>query len=84
VQLLVTGASTPLGQGLLRALAARGALTRDGAAAPIARILGVDREQPPGLFVDERVEYVCGEYEQPREAPQRNNLPRDTAPVILR
>ena len=23
-------------------------------------------------------------YEQPREAPQRNNLPRDTAPVILR
>lgn len=25
-----------------------------------------------------------GGYEQPREAPQRNNLPRDTAPVILR
>lgn len=24
-----------------------------------------------------------GGYEQPREAPQRNNLPRDTAPVIL-
>ncbi|MHA3734408.1 penicillin-binding protein activator LpoB [Pseudomonas sp. Eth.TT006] len=23
------------------------------------------------------------DYEQPREAPQRNNLPRDTAPVIL-
>jgi hypothetical protein len=25
-----------------------------------------------------------GGYEQPGQAPQRNNLPQDTAPVILR
>lgn len=66
MQVVVTGAATPLGQSLLRALAARGTLALDAVATPVTRILGVDREQTGSLFVDERVEYVCGAYEQPR------------------
>jgi nucleoside-diphosphate-sugar epimerase len=68
MQLVVTGAGTELGQELLRAIVARGVLCRgDGSGAvPVQRILGVDRIQPAALFVDERIEYVRGDYEQPR------------------
>jgi len=67
VQVVVTAAGTPLGQALLRALAARGSLQRPGGEqTPLKRIIGVDRSQPSELFLDERVEYVRGEYAQPR------------------
>lgn len=65
--IVVTGAGSALGQALLRALAARPVLAGgDGAALEAGRLIGVDRTQPAELFVDERVEYVRGEYEQPR------------------
>jgi nucleoside-diphosphate-sugar epimerase len=67
VQIVVTGACTALGQALLKAVVARGVLTRyDGQTVPVRRIIAVDRVQPPRLFVDTRVEYVRGDYEQPR------------------
>ena len=67
MQIVVTGAGSELGQALLRALVACPVLHRtDGTAAPLRRILGVDRTQPASLFVDDRVEYVRGEFEQPR------------------
>jgi nucleoside-diphosphate-sugar epimerase len=67
MQVVVTGAGSELGQQLLRALVAGASLRRfDGTLAPLRRVLGVDRAQPSALFVDERVEYVRGDFEQPR------------------
>ncbi len=67
MQILVTGAGSELGQAVLRAVVARAALQRrDGSLAPVRRILGVDRKQPPALFLEDRVEYVRGDFEQPR------------------
>lgn len=68
MQIVVTGACTVLGQALLRAIVARGVLTRalEGAAVAVRRVIAVDRRQPPVLFVDGRVEYVCGNFEQSR------------------
>jgi len=67
MQIVVTGAGSDLGQALLRAIVALPGLQRtDGTMAPVVRILGVDRTQPPALFVDDRIEYVRGEFEQPR------------------
>lgn len=67
MQILVTGACSELGQALLRELVAHPRLHRtDGTLAPLDRLLGVDRAQPAELFVDERIEYVRGDFEQPR------------------
>lgn len=66
MQILVTGASSLLGQSLLRGLVDRELLTGIDGPARIRRILAVDRAQGPSLFVDDRVEYVCGAYEQSR------------------
>jgi nucleoside-diphosphate-sugar epimerase len=67
MQIVVTGACSDLGQALLRAIVARAQLHRtDGVLAPVARVLGVDRSQPAELFVDERIEYVRAQFEQPR------------------
>ncbi len=68
MQIVVTGACTALGQALLRAIVERAALTRaaDGVAVPVRRVIAVDRRQPAALFVDARVEYVCGNFEQAR------------------
>ena len=66
MQIVVTGASSPLGQSLLRGLAAKGSLSGADGPVPIRRILAVDRAQGPVLFLDDRVEYVCGAFEQPR------------------
>ncbi len=67
MQVVVTGAGTPLGQSMLRAIVARGALARgDGDPRPVRRIIAVDRTQPAALFLDGRIEYVRGDYEQPR------------------
>lgn len=67
MQVVVTGASSALGQAMLQAIAARGVLTRGaGSPTPVRRIIAVDRTQPATLFIDSRVEYVRGDYEQPR------------------
>ncbi len=66
MQIVVTGASGPLGQALLRGLAAKGSLSGTDGPAPIRRILAVDRAQGPALFLDDRIEYVRGAFEQPR------------------
>ena len=66
MQIVVTGASSPLGQSLLRGLAAKGSLSGADGPAPIRRILAVDRAQGPALFLDDRIEYVRGAFEQPR------------------
>ncbi|HEX4585251.1 MAG TPA: hypothetical protein VH183_10500 [Burkholderiaceae bacterium] len=53
------GGAGVLGQALLRAIVARGVLTRaDAVPAPVRRVIAVDRTQPPRLFVESRVEYV--------------------------
>ncbi len=66
MQIVVTGASGPLGQSLLRGLVAKGSLSEADGPVPIRRILAVDREQGPALFLDDRIEYVRGAFEQPR------------------
>lgn len=67
MQILVTGACSALGQALLRALVARGTLTSSiGGAEPVERIIALDRTQPALLYVESRVEYVCGNFEQSR------------------
>ncbi len=67
MQVVLTGAAGALGQALLRAIAARGSLLRaDGLVAPVRRVIAVDRTQPAALFLDPRIEYVRGDYEQPR------------------
>jgi D-erythronate 2-dehydrogenase len=56
-----------LGQALLRAIVERGVLTRsDAVAAPVRRLIAVDRNQPPRLFVEPRVEYVRADLSTPR------------------
>ena len=67
MQLVVTGACSVLGQALLRAIVARGSLsTSVGGPVPVQRIIAVDRTQPARLYVEPRVEYVCGNFEQSR------------------
>lgn len=67
MQVVVTGASSALGQATLRAIVAQGVLTTGaGNTTPVRRIIAVDRTQPAALFLDSRVEYVRGDYEQPR------------------
>jgi nucleoside-diphosphate-sugar epimerase len=67
MQIVVTAACSPVGQALLRALCERGCLQGpDGVARPLERILAVDHQQTASLFVDDRVEYVCGHYGQGR------------------
>lgn len=67
MQVVVTGASSALGQALLRAIAANGVLARGpGNPTPVRRVIAVDRIQPATLFLDSRIEYVRGDYEQPR------------------
>lgn len=67
MQIVVTAGATPFGQALLRALVAHAGFPGpDGARRPVAHILSVDHVQPGRLFVDERIDYVRGEYEQPR------------------
>jgi nucleoside-diphosphate-sugar epimerase len=59
MQVVVIGGCGVLGQALLRAIVARGVLTRsDGVPAPVRRVIAVDRTQRPRLFVEPRVEYV--------------------------
>ena len=67
MQIIVTGACSTLGQAVLRAIAARDAL-QGALGTPIAvrRIIAVDRTQPARLFVEPRLEYVCGNFEQSR------------------
>ena len=67
MQIVVTGACSVLGQALLRAIVARGVLsTSVGGPVPVQRIIAVDRTQPARLYVEPRVEYVCGNFEQSR------------------
>lgn len=67
MQVVVTAASSALGQAMLQAIVARGALSRgDGEPTAVRRVIAVDRNQPARLFLDSRVEYVRGDYEQPR------------------
>jgi nucleoside-diphosphate-sugar epimerase len=67
MQIVVIGGAGVLGQALLRAIVARGVLTRgDGAPAPVRRVIAVDRSQPSRLFVEARVEYVRADPSVPR------------------
>ncbi len=67
MQIVVTGACSVLGQAVLRAIVARGVLSSSlGGAVPVQRIIAVDRTQPARLYVEPRVEYVCGNFEQSR------------------
>jgi len=67
MQILVTGACSVLGQAVLRAIVARDTLLGAlGAPVVVQRIIAVDRAQPARLFVEPRIEYVCGNYEQSR------------------
>lgn len=67
MQIVVIGGAGVLGQALLRAIAARGVLTRsDGVPAPVRRVIAVDRTQPGRLFVEPRVEYVRDDLASPR------------------
>jgi len=67
MQIVVIGGAGVLGQALLKAIVARGVLTRaDAVSAPVRRIIAVDRTQPPRLFVEARVEYVRADLSTPR------------------
>jgi nucleoside-diphosphate-sugar epimerase len=67
MQVVVVGGAGVLGQALLRAVVARGVLTRsDGSLAPVRRVIAVDRTQLPRLFVDPCVEYVRADLSSPR------------------
>jgi len=67
MQIVVIGGAGVLGQALLRAIVARGVLTRsDSVPAPVHRLIAVDRMQPPRLFVEPRVEYVRADPAVPR------------------
>jgi nucleoside-diphosphate-sugar epimerase len=67
MQVVVIGGAGVLGQALLRAIVARGVLTRsDAVPAPVRRVISVDRTQPPRLFVEPRVEYVRADPGVPR------------------
>jgi D-erythronate 2-dehydrogenase len=67
MQVVVIGGAGVLGQALLRAIVARGVLTRsDAVPAPVRRVIAVDRSQPARLFVEPRVEYVRADLGTPR------------------
>jgi len=67
MQIVVIGGAGVLGQALLRAIVARGVLTRgDGVPAPVRRVIAIDRTQPARLFVEPRVEYVRDDLASPR------------------
>jgi D-erythronate 2-dehydrogenase len=67
MQIVVIGGAGVLGQALLRAIVARGVLTRsDCVPAPVQRVISVDRMQAPRLFVESRVEYVRADAGVPR------------------
>jgi len=67
MQVVVIGGAGVLGQALLRAIVARGVLTRsDAVPAPVRRVIAVDRSHPPRLFVEPRVEYVRADLGSPR------------------
>ncbi len=67
MQVVVIGGAGVLGQALLRAIVARGVLTRsDAVPAPVRRVIAVDRNQPARLFVEPRVEYVRADLGTPR------------------
>jgi nucleoside-diphosphate-sugar epimerase len=67
MQIVVVGGAGVLGQALLRAIVARGVLTRsDSVRAPVQRVISVDRMQAPRLFVESRVEYVRADARVPR------------------
>jgi D-erythronate 2-dehydrogenase len=67
MQIVVIGGAGVLGQALMRAIVARGTLTRsDGTASPVQRLISVDRHQPPRLFVEPRIEYVRADLGNPR------------------
>jgi D-erythronate 2-dehydrogenase len=67
MQIVVIGGAGALGQALLRAIVARGVLTRSNAVpAPVHRVIAVDRSQPPRLFVESHVEYVRADLGTPR------------------
>lgn len=62
MKVVITGGAGFLGQMLIRALAARGRLTRsDGNAYEIEQIVSIDNAQSGKLFVDDRVGYVVGD-----------------------
>ena len=67
MQVVVIGGAGVLGQALLKAIVARGVLTRsDGVPAPVRRVIAVDRRQSARLFVEPRVEYVRADLDSPR------------------
>ena len=67
MQIVVIGGAGVLGQALLRAIVARGVLTRsDAVPVPVRRVISVDRSQPPRLFVEPRIEYVRADLGTPR------------------
>jgi nucleoside-diphosphate-sugar epimerase len=79
MQIVVTGGGSPLGQALLHAILARALLRRvDGEAVPVRRIIAVDRTQPANLLVDDRIEYVRGDYELPRFLPRMMGAATDS------
>jgi len=62
MKVVVTGGAGFLGQMLIRALCARGRLTRsDGSEYAIEQIVSIDQSQAGRLFVDDRVGYVVGD-----------------------
>jgi nucleoside-diphosphate-sugar epimerase len=66
MKVIVTGGAGFLGQLLVRAIAARGALTDSaGATREVTQIIAVDPGQHSRLFVDDRVEYVAGDISTP-------------------
>jgi D-erythronate 2-dehydrogenase len=70
MQIVVIGGAGVLGQALLKAIVARGVLTRgDAVPAPVRRVIAVDPTQPPRLFVEPRVEYVRADLGSARLLP---------------
>jgi nucleoside-diphosphate-sugar epimerase len=70
MQIVVIGGAGVLGQALLKAIVARGVLTRgDAVPAPVRRVIAVDPTQPPRLFVEPRVEYVRADLGSARVLP---------------
>lgn len=62
MKVVVTGGAGFLGQMLIRALCARGRLTRsDGDEYEVEQIVSIDQAQTGKLFVDDRVGYVVGD-----------------------
>jgi len=67
MQIVVIGGAGVLGQALLRAIVARGVMTRgDASLVPVQRVISVDRHQPARLLVEPRIEYVRADLGNPR------------------